>query len=519
MQMTATAEAGISARLLPVADLTPNSRNARTHPPEQVAQIRASIKEFGWTNPILADIDDGGIIVAGHGRRLAALEMIAADEPIKLPSGRVLPKGTVPVIDCTGWTEAQRRAYTLADNRLAETSEWDDDLLKMELSFLQDEGFVLDLTGFDAKSLEKLLADPAASTDEDPRPKLAERFGIAPFSVLNAREGWWQDRKRLWLSLGIQSEVGRGENLLKFSDTINQPNPAKRAKNGKRKAATFGQDLMRGEHVVGGVAPAGLTLGEIKMEGAPQSGTSIFDPVLCELAYRWFCPPGGVILDPFAGGSVRGIVASALGRRYVGGELRTEQVEANRTQAEKICGDPVPDWRVGDSRKIGEHCAGTEADFVFSCPPYADLEVYSDDPADLSTLGYEEFRAAYFEIIATTCALLKPDRFAAFVVGEVRDKRGRYYGFVPDTIEAFRRAGLDFYNEAILVTAAGSLPIRAGKQFEASRKLGKTHQNVLVFVKGDAKRAVEATGEVEFGEIAPVGEAAPDGDQQWGEKL
>ena len=66
------------------------------------------------------------------------------------------------------------------------------------------------------------------------------------------------------------------------------------------------------------VAPAGLTTGEIKMEGAPASGTSIFDPVLCELAYRWYCPPGGVILDPFAGGSVRGIVASKLGRRYVG---------------------------------------------------------------------------------------------------------------------------------------------------------------------------------------------------------
>lgn len=290
----------------------------------------------------------------------------------------------------------------------------------------------------------------------------------------------------------------------------------------KNFARTFGQDLMRGEHVVGdkAVAPAGLTTGAIQMDGAPQSGTSIFDPVLCELAYRWFCPQGGTILDPFAGGSVRGIVASELGRPYVGVDLRPEQVVANRAQADRICSDPQPVWHVGDSRQIDEHAAGVETDFIFSCPPYADLEVYSDDPQDLSTLAYPEFRDAYFEIIAKASAMLKPDRFACFIVGEVRDKRGNYYGFVPDTIAAFRAAGLEYYNEAILVTAAGSLPIRAGKQFEATRKVGKTHQNILVFVKGDAKAATAAIGEIEFGEMAaPEEPAAAEGDTRWGEQL
>lgn len=268
----------------------------------------------------------------------------------------------------------------------------------------------------------------------------------------------------------------------------------------KGKARTFGQDLMRGEHTVG-KSPAGLTLGEIAMEGAPQSGTSIFDPVLCELSYRWFCPPGGTILDPFAGGSVRGIVASKLGRRYVGMELRPEQVAANREQGLAICDDPHPEWIIGDSRNIATLAEGTEADFLFSCPPYGDLEVYSDDPADLSTLPYADFRDAYFEIIAAAASMLKPDRFAAFVVGDFRDKRGNYVGFVPDTVAAFQAAGLELYNEAILVTAAGSLPIRAGKQFEATRKLGKTHQNILVFVKGDARAATTAIGPVEFGEF------------------
>lgn len=228
------------------------------------------------------------------------------------------------------------------------------------------------------------------------------------------------------------------------------------------------------------------------------NGTSIFDPVLCELAYRWFCPHGGVVLDPFAGGSVRGIVASVLGRQYVGVDLRMEQVEANRAQGEAICADPVPVWHVGDSRKIQRIAGGVEADFIFSCPPYVDLEVYSDDPADLSTLGYADFLEAYRAIIAEACAMLKPNCFACFVVGEVRDKKGNYYGFVPDTIRAFEDAGLRYYNEAILVTACGSLPIRAGKQFESGRKLGKTHQNVLVFVKGDAKAATQAIGPVDF---------------------
>jgi hypothetical protein len=245
------------------------------------------------------------------------------------------------------------------------------------------------------------------------------------------------------------------------------------------------------------------------------TGTSIFDPVLCELSYRWFCPPGGLVLDPFAGGSVRGIVASILGRSYFGVDLSARQIDANRKQAARICGQPQPHWHVGDSRDIAEAFGGLKADFIFSCPPYADLEIYSDDPRDLSTLPYEKFVDDYSRIIASSAGLLKDDRFACFVVGEVRDRNGNYYGFVPDTIAAFCDAGLEFYNEGILVTAAGSLPIRAAKQFETTRKLGKTHQNVLVFVKGDTRRATEVIGAVEFGELTGARQA----DEEFGEPL
>ncbi len=257
--------------------------------------------------------------------------------------------------------------------------------------------------------------------------------------------------------------------------------------------------------VKGAREPEGLDAVSAAILELASTGTSIFDPVLCELAYRWFCPPGGAVLDPFAGGSVRGIVASKLGRPYTGIDLRAEQIDANRAQAEQICGDPMPRWVCGDSREIVPTLAkqgiAPQFDFVFSCPPYADLEVYSDDPRDLSTLEYDEFRAAYAKIIAGAYALLKPDRFACFVVGDVRDRQGFYRNFPGHTIEAFEAAGLRLYNEAILVTAVGSLPIRAGKQFAASRKLGKTHQQLYVFCKGDPRKATEAVGEVEFAEI------------------
>lgn len=228
------------------------------------------------------------------------------------------------------------------------------------------------------------------------------------------------------------------------------------------------------------------------------SGTSIFDPVLCEVAYRWFCPPGGSVLDPFAGGSVRGIVASKLGHAYTGIDLSARQIAANRVQAARICASELqPNWINGDSARLDELVPEDQQfDMVFSCPPYGFLEVYSSDPNDLSTMSYAQFREVYSTIIARAVRHLKPNRFACFVVGDFRDKQGFYVNFPGHTADAFIAAGAGLYNEMILATAIGSLPVRTTKIFEASRKLGKTHQNVLVFCKGDPKRAAALMGEV-----------------------
>jgi len=116
------------------------------------------------------------------------------------------------------------------------------------------------------------------------------------------------------------------------------------------------------------------------------------------------------------------------------------------------------------------------------------------------------------KIIAQAVARLRPNRFAVWVIGDVRDADGFFVNLPGLTVEAFEAAGARFYNNAILVTAVGSLPIRVGRQFTAARKLGRTHQNVLVFCKGDPRKATEACGPVEFGEIEgpDTDEEAPD---------
>jgi len=225
----------------------------------------------------------------------------------------------------------------------------------------------------------------------------------------------------------------------------------------------------------------------MKEDISEDTGASIFDPVICEIVYRWFCPEGGSVIDPFAGGSVRGIVAGYLGHFYTGIDLRKNQIAANEVQAEVI--NPVikPKWICGNSDKITEIAPG-KYDLVFSCPPYYDLEIYSDIEGDLSNIGtYEEFITKYRCIIKQCCDMLKDNRFACFVVGDIRDKNGFYRNFVADTISAFQDNNVLLYNEAILVTAIGSLPIRITKQF-GNRKLGKCHQNVLVFYKGDPRQ-------------------------------
>lgn len=751
--------------LVPVASLHEDPANARRHGERNTRAILASYAEFGQQKPIVAT--KAGKVIAGNGQ-LAVV--------------RGMGWSHVAVVTFDSEDEARAMAFAIADNRTSELAEWDPAVLAAQLEKLKELDFDVDaLLAFDDSETAALLGAASEEDREAARLSLAERFLVPPFSVLDARQGYWRERKSAWLALGIKSEVGRGENLLHMSDTVlsGGKKNAGYKKGGtaavrRTRPAFSGQpghqstDGAKGRAFNGGASPA--------LEG--WSGTSVFDPVLCEIACRWFCPAGGAVLDPFAGGSVRGIVAASLGLHYVGVDLRPEQIAANEEQARTIlgkgrpamprpkgdkrvtnpheltpvheaggfffkrddlfdlgganggkaralavlllegperpegtvivtccsrqsphqervalacralglrarihipAGESTPEtlaaeqagaeivrhdhgrlsvlkaranqdaaenrgllvpwameheaavaataaqvknipksvkrvvvptgsgmtlagilhgleaegrtdvkvlavsvgagWRervhrfgpVGYEARVEEAksplryeqfapsatlagikldpqyeakcipfmqpgdllwCVGSRQDtdplevgsgsarwicgdskdevpkleaafdLVFTCPPYFDLEQYSDDPRDLSNAEtYHDFMRALENIVASAATKLKDNRFAIVAVGEVRaDGSGAYRGLVPDTIHAFEKAGLAFYNEAILVTPVGSLPIRVAKMFGPSRKLGKTHQNVLVFIKGDPVIASEACGAAETGE-------------------
>lgn len=737
--------------LVPIDSVAPHPENPRQG---DVGAMSLSLERFGQYRPAVVQTSTRHIVAGSHMWKAAKalgwthLAVLLRDMP-----------------------EAEARQLMLADNRVADRGSYDQEALAQLVRLLAEADQLDPATGYDLDDLDDMLADldrlglpapggahpqaeaepePEAAPPAPPRGRaeaLRRAFGVPPFSVLDARSGAWQDLKRQWIDLGIEGEAGRAPALLGGAlGTAGQGGMAEQVASGRQRVGAYGAQ-----------ATTGL---DGRLEYTTTTGaTSIFDPVLAQLLLTWFCPPGGSVLDPFAGGSTRGLVAAHLGYRYTGIELRPEQVEANEHQARAVglgswhdapgaehdpdaltpverrgevwvkrddlftcggvrggkvrtclslarealpgqglitagsrespqvnivahvarslglpcrvhtpAGEPGPEvaaavavgaelvqhrpgyntvivararedaqasgwvhvpfgmecreaveqtrrqvanlpsevrrvvvpvgsgmslagvlwglrdlgredvrvlgvwvganpsgrlaeyappgwqercdlveagvpygtaaedtdlaglaldpiyeakclphlqagdllwvvgvrqtadgtspgaarWLVGDAREAEALLAGEAYDMLLACPPYFDMERYSEDPADLSGMDPEAFRAAYREALAAAVAHLRPDTFAAIVVGEARSAEGPYHGLVPLTIEAMAAAGCAYYNEAVLVTPAGSLPVRAAKAMNASRKLGKTHQNVLVFVRGDWRKAASA---------------------------
>lgn len=296
--------------------------------------------------------------------------------------------------------------------------------------------------------------------------RLRDRYIVPPFTVLERRGGWWQGRRRMYVDAGIASNIGR---------------------EGVR---TFGSD--------------GAT-DDVSMKiDAVSGGLSIFDPVLSEIINRWWMVPDAIVVDPFAGGSVRGIVSGMWGRHYIGIDISPKQLTANRQQKHAMRSEIAPGtnvtWIDGDAMdELRSMPDGTATGGVYTCPPYYDLEVYTDDPRDISTWEPDRFDAYMADLMVEQFRVQGDDTFAVWVVGEVRNRsnrNGSYRGFVPKTIQWHVDAGYGYFQEAILVDPAGTAQLRAAGTFDPSRKLISTHQNVLVFVKGDARAAATKIGKV-----------------------
>jgi len=422
-----------------VSELIEYATNPREIGTDAVDKLAAIISQFGFRVPIIAKSD--GVIVDGHLRLLAA-KKLGLDE--------------VPCLSADDMSEAQIRGFRIAVNKAAELASWDDDLLSNELKSLSSDGFNLDSIGFDDGEMDSIIAD---FEGEDSVPNWEKREGRCmrdeflqpPFSIMDTRGNEWITRRR-----ELRELIGDdGES---------------------REGTLFGNNAMR-----------------LKAGGA-----SILDPVLSELVIAWFGKTDGVAFDPFAGDTVFGYMAGYKGMGFFGIELREQQALLNQ----KRCSDAgLPcKYYCDSSENMDKYIKDDSVDLVFSCPPYADLEVYSDDPRDLSTMAHDDFFSMYEKILKNTFQKLKENRFAVIVIGEVRNKKtGAYLGTVPETIRIMTEAGYEYYNEIILVNSQGNLPMRAARPMRATRKIGKMHQNILVFLKGDGRKAAEELGVIDVG--------------------
>ena len=266
---------------------------------------------------------------------------------------------------------------------------------------------------------------------------LLNNYVVPPFSVLDTKAGYWQDRKKQ-----LFDYVG---------------------------------DSTKGRHVE--------TISSNLIE---MNSTSMFDPVLCEIIYKWYCPTNGKIIDCFAGGAVRGLMAYKFGYSYIGIDLSRKQIEENVKRAKQLRIKPNNGlvWKCDDSLNIDKYAEDGSFDLLFTCPPYFNLEVYSDDNRDISNMNIVEFEKTYKMILQKTVNKLKNNRFAVIVVGNVRNEDGVYIDLVGMTNKIMEQCGCGLYNDCVLLEALGSAPIRASRMFGSYRKQIHVHQNVLVYYKG-----------------------------------
>jgi DNA modification methylase len=389
-------------------------------------KLTRSIKEFGYVEPVVWNARTGNI-VGGH-QRLKVLKDLGETEAFCV------------VVDLDGQDE---KALNVALNNIS--GEWDELKLAELLEDLQNDIDVI-ITGFDQEEIDKLITEMAKETTElfidklkdSPPSSVFGTFLVPPFSIFDTRRGYWAERKANWLSIGIRSENGREENLI------------------------FKKNLKIGKR---------------------DNGTSVFDPVLCEICYRWFNVPGGHVFDPFAGGSVRGVIAKLTGQQYTGIDLRQEQVDANYANAAELGLEGI-NWICDDSLNMDAHIQDETADLVFTSPPYFDLEVYSDDPRDISNMDYDTFSTAFVTIMQKAARKLRENRFFIVVISDVRDKKGGYRDITGLLKETMRREGLCLYNDIVLLNVVGSAAFRVRRNMR-NRKVVRVHQNVLVFYKGN----------------------------------
>lgn len=457
----------LSIDKLKFADYNPR-KDLKPGDPEY-EKLKNSIEHFGYVEPVIVN-DRTGLVVGGH-QRVKVLKDLGYTE--------------IEVVH-VDLDEANEKALNVALNKIS--GDWDaeklEDLLR-ELN-LNDDIDVL-LTGFDTSELDTLFSGSLGEDEDDSEgytDEVKESYDKNKFDKDKAKEYYSkvEHTKSLKDRYSYNPFSVLNTSILYTSDSH------------WCKAVKWWKDLIKDK----GEGRPNATV--VKAIGGWSNTVSILDPALCELVCKWFLPAaeGNKVFDTFAGDTVFGFVSSFLGNNFTGIELREEQAEYNNKRVTEF--GLSASYICDDALNVLKHFETESQDLYFSCPPYYDLEVYSDKENDASNQAtYEDFYSILDRAFTDAVKCLKENRFAVIVCGDIRNKKtGEYYDFPGDIKRTFKNAGCILYNELILCNKIGSAVMRANNQMR-TRKIVKVHQNVLVFYKGDTSKIKEEFPSIDFG--------------------
>lgn len=479
-----------------------NGANPRTISNEKFDKLINSIlvlPKMLELRPIV--VDDTFVALGGNMRyrALTAIESMSVDELAQRLSGlrdyqkkteaerqrlveywgKWKENPTAPIIKASELSEDERREFVIKDN--IGYGDWDMDALANEWDSqdLDDWGLDVWQDNSDGENSKSGNSSPANAS-------LNDRFVVPPFSILDTRKGYWQARKKMWRELIGDMGESRNDTLIQ-SPEIKYKDLYQRTRKHREELGLSFKDYLE-KYVPDDVKEreAGKVL---------SAGVSLLDPVMAELVCRWFGLESCKSFDCFAGDSVFGYVSAHLGNEFVGIELRPEQAQLNNERTEGMAARYICD----DGQNVAKHINADSQDLLFSCPPYFDLEHYSDLENDASNQkSYDDFIQILRNAFTAAIDCLKENRFAVIVVGDVRDKStGFYYDFCGDIKRIFKDGGMSLYNEIILIETGASTALRASRYME-SRKVAKMHQNILVFYKGKTKDIKKHYKKIEY---------------------
>lgn len=493
----------MKTEIVKLSQIQTNSANPRHIKDDKFTKLVNSVLVFPKMLELRPIVVDDALVSLGGNMRYRALSFIAYDMSADDIRGRLCDvrdfnkkteaeqdalieywerwkdNPTAPIIKANDLSEEEQRQFIIKDN--VGYGEWDYEMLANEWDAEDLEDW-----GLDVWQEEKGDGSGEGESSKPANGSLADRFVIPPFSILDSRKGYWQARKKTWSELIGDAGESRNDSLItspemKFKDIYQ-----KTREHRKSLGLSFKEYLDK-------YVPEDVK--EREAEKVLSAGVSLLDPVMAELVCRWFGLENCKTFDCFAGDSVFGYVSAHLGNEFTGIELREEQARLNNERVEGMSARYIND----DGQNVAQHIAPGSQDLLFSCPPYFDLEVYSDLPNDASNQGtYAEFLDILTNAFKAAIGCLKEDRFAVIVVGDIREKKtGFYYNFVDDIKRIFRDNGAALYNEIILIEAGASAGLRAARYME-SRKVVKMHQNVLVFYKGTPGNIKQTFKKIEY---------------------